>query len=78
MTTPPLSSDEWLATQQPPILEESTHRSYTPYFRLHVVPYIVGIALQQLTPMDINAMYRSLLDEGRHRPTLPSQLVHRA
>lgn len=63
--------DEWLPTQRPPTLEESTHRSYTRYVRLHVVPYIGGIALQQLTPMDLNAMYRTLLDEGRRRPTPP-------
>ncbi len=63
--------DEWLPTQRPPTLEESTHRSYTRYIRLHVVPYVGGIHLQQLTPMDLNAMYRKLLDEGRRRPTPP-------
>lgn len=63
--------DEWLPTQPPPTLEESTYRSYARYVRLHVVPYIGGIPLQQLTPMDLNAMYRKLLDEGRRRPTPP-------
>ncbi len=62
---------EWLPTQLPPTLEESTYRSYARYVRLHVVPYIGGIPLQQLTPMDLNAMYRKLLDEGRQRPTPP-------
>jgi hypothetical protein len=46
--------DEWLHSQRPPALEESTHRSYTHYVRLHVVPYIGGIPLQNLTPMDLN------------------------
>lgn len=63
--------DEWLPTQLPPTLEESTYRSYARYVRLHVVPYIGGIPLQRLTPMDLNAMYRRLLDEGRRRPTPP-------
>jgi integrase len=62
---------EWLPSQQPPTLEESTYRSYARYVRLHVVPYIGGIPLQQLTPMDLNAMYRNLLDEGRRRPGPP-------
>jgi integrase len=52
-------------------LEESTHRSYVRYVRLHVVPYIGEVLLQQLTPMDLNAMYRTLLDEGRQRPKPP-------
>ena len=63
--------DEWLPTQLPPTLEESTYKGYARYIRLHVVPYIGGIPLQQLTPMDLNAMYRKLLDEGRCRPTPP-------
>lgn len=62
---------EWLPTQRPPTLEESTYRSYVRYIRLHVVPYVGGIPVQQLTPMDLNAMYRKLLDEGRQRPKPP-------
>lgn len=63
--------DEWLPTQRPPTLEASTYSSYARYVRLHVVPHIGGIPLQQLTPMDLNAMYRTLLDEGRQRPKPP-------
>jgi len=63
--------DEWLPTQLPPTLEESTYRSYARYVRLHVVPYIGGLPLQQVTPMGLNAMYRKLFDEGRRRPTPP-------
>jgi integrase len=63
--------DEWLPSQQPPTLEESTYRSYARYVRLHVVPYIGSIPLQQLTPMDLNGMYRKLLNDGRRRPKPP-------
>ena len=63
--------DEWLPTQRPPTLEESTYRSYARYVRLHVVPYVGVIPLQQLTPMDLNSLYRKLLDQGRRRPRPP-------
>ncbi|MGH8950464.1 MAG: tyrosine-type recombinase/integrase [Acidimicrobiia bacterium] len=63
--------EEWLPSQQPPTLEESTYRSYARYVRLHVVPYIGGIPLQQLTPMELNGMYRKLLEEGRRQPKPP-------
>lgn len=66
--------DEWLPTQRPPTLEESTHRSYERYLRIHVVPYVGGIALQQLTPMDLNGIYRHLLDAGRRHPVPPGRL----
>lgn len=68
--------DEWLPTQAPPTLEESTYRSYTRNIRLHFVPHIGGIALQQLTPLDLTAMYRRLLESGRRLPT-PLTRVHR-
>ena len=59
--------DEWLPSQRPPTLEESTYRSYQRNIRLHVVPNIGGRALQQLTPMDLNKLYRKLLDSGRRQ-----------
>jgi len=59
--------DEWLPSQRPPTLEESTYRSYQRNIRLHVVPHIGGKALQQLTPMDLNKLYRTLLDSGRRQ-----------
>ncbi len=59
--------DEWLPSQRPPTLEESTHRSYQRNIRLHVVPHIGGRALQQLTPIDLNKLYRKLLDSGRRQ-----------
>ena len=66
--------DEWLPTQAPPTLEESTYRSYTRYVQLHVVPHIGGIALQQLTPLDLTSMYRALLETGRRPPTPPTRV----
>lgn len=59
--------DEWLPSQRPPTLEESTYRSYQRNIRLHVVPHLGGKALQQLTPMDLNKLYRTLLDSGRRQ-----------
>jgi integrase len=67
--------DEWLPTQAPPTLEESTYRSYSRYLHLHVIPHVGGITLQQLTPLDLNSMYRSLLESGRRPPT-PPRRVH--
>jgi len=66
-------TDEWLPTQLPPTLEESTYVSYSRNIRLHVVPYIGGIRLQELTPMDLNALYRKLLDSGRRPPGVPAR-----
>lgn len=66
--------DEWLPTQAPPTLEASTFVSYKRYIRLHVVPYIGGIPLQQLTPLELTAMYRELLESGRRLPTPPARV----
>jgi len=65
--------DEWLPTQRPPTLEESTYRSYERNILLHVVPTIGGIPLQKLTPMDLNALYRELLDSGGCSPGSPKR-----
>ncbi|MDQ1536286.1 MAG: hypothetical protein QOE58_679 [Actinomycetota bacterium] len=75
--------DEWLPTRRPPNLEESTYASYERDIRLHVIPYIGAVPLQKLTPMDLNALYRTLLDRGRREsqpPTKrhPMHLVERA
>jgi integrase len=63
--------DEWLPTQRPPTLEESTYTSYARNIRLHVLPHIGGLSLQQLTPMDLNTLYRTLLESGRRPPGVP-------
>jgi integrase len=59
--------DEWLPTRRPPVLEESTWHSYDRYIRLHVIPHIGRIPLQKLSPVDLNQLYRLLLDSGRCR-----------
>lgn len=59
---------EWLPSRRPPVLEESTWHSYDRYLRLHVIPQIGAIQLQKLSPIDLNRLYRHLLDEGRLQP----------
>jgi hypothetical protein len=63
--------EEWLPSRRPPNLEESTYASYERDIRLHVIPYIGAIPLQRLTPMDLNGLYRTLLDKGRRTPEPP-------
>ncbi len=53
--------DEWLPSRHID-LEPSTWRSYEQKIRIHVIPHIGGTALQELTPMDLNKLYRQLLD----------------
>lgn len=60
--------EEWLPAKQPPNIEPSTFASYQRNIELHVLPHIGNIRLQQLTPVHLNKLYRTLLDEGR-RPT---------
>lgn len=65
--------DEWLPSRRPPVLEESTWRSYERYIRLHVLPHIGAIHLQRLSPVDLNRLYRHLLEAGRRPPAPRSQ-----
>lgn len=60
--------DEWLPSRRPPALEESTWHSYDRYMRLHVIPHIGAIPVQRLSPIDLNRMYRVLLESGRLQP----------
>lgn len=64
-------TDEWLPSRQPPVLEESTWRSYERNLRLHVIPFIGSIPLQKLSPVDLNRLYRQLLESGRRTPGPP-------
>ncbi|MFV0316130.1 MAG: Arm DNA-binding domain-containing protein [Microthrixaceae bacterium] len=73
LTVAEFLTDEWLPTQLPPTLEESTYVSYSRNIALHVAPYIGGIPLQELTPMDLNVLYRKLLDSGRRQPGVPAR-----
>jgi hypothetical protein len=65
--------DEWLPSRRPPVLEASTWHSYDRYLRLHVIPFVGAVPLQQLSPVDLNRLYRQLLESGRRRPGTPSQ-----
>jgi len=60
--------DEWLPSRLPPALESSTWHSYEQKIRLQVIPFIGNIPLQQLSPVDLNKLYRHLLDAGRRPP----------
>ena len=64
---------DWLPSRKPPVLEESTWVSYDRYMRLHVLPWIGVIPLQQLSPVDLNSLYRRLLDSDRNRPGPPKR-----
>jgi integrase len=61
-------TEEWLPSRRPPMLEESTWHSYHRYIILHVIPHIGAVPLQKLTPVDLNGLYRRLLEQGRRRP----------
>jgi integrase len=64
--------DEWLPSRRPPVLEASTWHSYDRYLHLHVVPFIGAVPLQQLSPVDLNRLYRHLLESGRRKTGTPS------
>jgi Arm DNA-binding domain/Phage integrase, N-terminal SAM-like domain len=65
-------TDEWLPFRRPPVLEESTWHSYDRYLRLHVIPHIGAVLLQKLTPVDLNRLYRHLLESGRRPVSAPA------
>lgn len=74
--------EQWLPTRRPPVLEESTWHSYDRYIRLHVVPHVGRVPLQKLSPVDLNQLYRLLLESGRcvrvARPVRPPEVRERA
>jgi integrase len=56
--------DEWLPAVQRSV-RPLTHAGYERSVRIHVVPRLGGLALQQVTPARLNALYSELLDHGR-------------
>lgn len=56
--------ERWLPTQRQS-LAASTFSSYQRNIRLHVLPYIGSIPIQRLTAEDLDALYASLLANGR-------------
>jgi|tagenome__1003787_1003787.scaffolds.fasta_scaffold20433179_2 hypothetical protein len=55
---------EWLASVAVRV-RPSTHASYSRNLRLHVIPVIGSLRLQQLTAADLNSLYGHLLTERR-------------
>ena len=56
--------EEWLTTIKPTV-RPSTHASYCQKVRLHVIPYLGHMRLQQLDAMTLNRLYADLLADGR-------------
>lgn len=57
-------TDDWLPAIRATV-EPSTHESYSRYLRLHVIPTIGGVGLQQLDAGMLNRLNADLLDHGR-------------
>jgi integrase len=57
--------DEWLPAVRPPSVRPSTWLSYRMNAGTHIVPALGHLPLQRLTPAQLTAFYRSLLDHGR-------------
>ncbi|MGH9137124.1 MAG: tyrosine-type recombinase/integrase [Acidimicrobiales bacterium] len=57
-------TEDWLPAIRTTI-EPSTHESYARYLRLHVIPAVGGVPLQQLDAGMLNRLYADLLDHGR-------------
>jgi integrase len=57
--------DEWLPTIRPPKMRPSTWLSYQKNVERHIVPALGHLPLQRLTPAQLAASYRSLLEHGR-------------
>jgi len=61
-----LTFSEWIEKRWLPSLSvrESTRHSYARNLRTHVLPRLGSIHLQQITPSDLNTLYRSLSSDG--------------
>ncbi len=57
--------DEWLPAIRPPKMRPSTWLSYQKNVERHIVPVLGHLPLQRLTPAQLAAFYRSLLEHGR-------------
>jgi integrase len=57
--------EEWLPAVRPPNVRPSTWLSYRMNAETHIVPALGHLPLQRLTPAQLTAFYRSLLDDGR-------------
>jgi len=60
--------EQWLRDHASANCSRKTHQEYADKIRLYVVPHIGGLALQQLKPAHLVAMYAVLRTSGRKRP----------
>lgn len=60
--------NEWLPNRRHDPAD-STWDSYASKIRTHVLPHIGALPLQELTPADLNNLYRTLLDSQRTEPS---------
>jgi integrase len=56
--------EEWLPAVRPPRVRPSTWESYRMNAETHIVPTLGHLPLQRLTPAQLTAFYRFLLDHG--------------
>ena len=56
--------DDWLPAIRATV-EPSTHESYTRYLKVHVIPRIGAVPIQQLDASVLNKLYADLLNNGR-------------
>jgi Phage integrase, N-terminal SAM-like domain/Arm DNA-binding domain len=61
---------EWLPAMRPPRVRPSTWLSYRKNVERHIVPALGHLPLQRLTPAQLTALYRELLETG-HRKGKP-------
>ena len=59
---------EWLPDNQPPRLRPSSYANYTNYTRIHVVPRLGNIELQQLAPANLSALPHPAHERPAGRP----------
>jgi integrase len=61
--------DEWLPARRND-LQDSTWYFYEQKIRLHILPHLGAIPLQELTTTDLNNLYWQLREGGRQEPTV--------
>ena len=59
--------EEWLPAMHPPRVRPSTWLSYRRNVERHIVPALGRLPLQRLTPAQLTAFYRGLLQDGHRR-----------
>jgi Phage integrase, N-terminal SAM-like domain/Arm DNA-binding domain len=58
---------EWLPAMRPPRVRPSTWLSYQRNIERHIVPALGHLSLQRLTPAQLTAFYRGLLETGHRK-----------